>query len=519
MSLTKLWKFLMIIPIIFVQFSSNSYSQSTEELQREFTSLRFGMFIHFGIRTFTGAKWATPSEDPSKFNPKNLDCNQWAEAAAAAKMKFAILTTKHHDGFCLWNSKYTKNSVAGCPWKKGNSDVVREFVDAFRAHGLYPCLYYSIWDNTAGIGNVPINAKDMKVIEGQLTELLTNYGKIKLLFIDGWSWKMGHVAVPYEKIRALIKNLQPGCLLVDNTHFQCLYENDMVHLENGTPFPSNNTLPVLQSMLIYKNGGNGWFWNPKIGKEKLLSVSEIVDTLHYLGRRWGTLILNCPPNTGGKLDSNIVERLQDVGKTWSPDTNLPPLPKQAKFINYPVMPYSAWATSGKAANAIDGINDRYFYSVWQSNTSLPQSITIDLGKIYNNICILNYVPQYKTVATPVRDGSIESYKIYASIDNKNYNKITQGTWNGNTLMKVATFKPTPARYIKIEALTAVDGYAAATEFEIGRENLNSGLENSQGKITPDLFKLEQNCRIPPDQTMFICNIVKRKNFKPVTICY
>ena len=89
-----------------------SYRQDTAQLQREFAELRFGGFFHFGIMTFTGVPWATPNQDVSKFNPSGLDCSQWAEAAAAAGMKYGILTTKHHDGFCLWNSAFTDNDVA-----------------------------------------------------------------------------------------------------------------------------------------------------------------------------------------------------------------------------------------------------------------------------------------------------------------------------------------------------------------------------------------------------------------------
>jgi alpha-L-fucosidase len=485
-------KFFQFILILFF-LDIHLYAQSTEALQRDFTELRFGMFIHFGIRTFTGDAWATPHEDTSKFNPTDLDCNQWAEAAAAAKMKFGILTTKHHDGFCLWDSKYTENDVASTPWKDGKGDVVREYVDAFRAHGLYPCLYYSIWDNTDGIGNSPITANDMEIIEGQITELLSNYGDIKMLFIDGWSWKMGHVSVPYDVIRALVKKLQPDCLLVDNTHLQCLYEIDMVHYEAGATCPADNTLPALQSELIYKNSGNSWFWDSRIPTASLMSVDEIVkNNLNYLEPKWCTFILNCPPNQEGKLDSNIVNRLTEVGQTWSPDTTRLPLPEQAPFIEYPVIPISASATSGNASYAIDGINDRYYYSVWQTSTSLPQSITIDLGKTYNDITTLNYVPKYKTVATPVTDGSIKSYKIYTSTDDINFEEILSGEWNGDTKMKVVAFAPSVCRYIKLEVSSAIDDYAAATEFEIGRENSATDIKNYQGNILPDIFKLEQN---------------------------
>ncbi len=109
-----------------------AHRSDTAHLQREFAELRFGGFFHFGIMTFSGAAWATPNQDVSKFNPVDLDCSQWAHAATAAGMKYGILTTKHHDGFCLWNSAFTDYDVASSPWKNGQGDVVREYVDAFR---------------------------------------------------------------------------------------------------------------------------------------------------------------------------------------------------------------------------------------------------------------------------------------------------------------------------------------------------------------------------------------------------
>lgn len=468
-------------------------AQTTEGLQREFSELRFGGFFHFSIMTFTGAAWATPNQDVSKFNPANLDCGQWADAAVAAKMKFGILMTKHHDGFCLWNSDYTDNDVASSPWKNGQGDVVREFVEAFRARGLDPCLYYSVWDNTKGVGNGSITAQDMEFIKGQITELLTNYGDIKMLFIDGWSWKMGHKTVPYNEIRALVKDLQPGCLLVDNTHLQCLYDNDMIHFEAGGVCPASNTLPALQSALINKNSGDDWFWDPRVPNATLMSVNEIVNTnLNYLEPRWCTFVLNCPPNSDGKLDSNIVKRLKEVGQAWNPDTNRHPLPSQQPFIELPVLPVSASATSGNASDAIDGVNDRFYYSVWQSSTPLPQSITIDLGEEYADITAINYVPKYKTVTTPVTQGSIKTFKIYVSLDNTNFTEIAGGEWNGDTSMKTVTFAPTAARYIRIEALSAVDGYAAATEFEIGRGVAATGVKVHRGQMSPGSSILDQN---------------------------
>jgi alpha-L-fucosidase len=244
----------------------------------------------------------------------------------------------------------------------------------------------------------------------------------------------------------------------------------MVHYEAGGACPEDNTLPALQSELLNKDSGDDWFWDTRVPEAKLVSTKEIIDTLKYLEPKWCTFILNCPPNRDGRLDSNIVERLEEVGNAWVPDTRGLPLPKQAEFIEKPILPDSVWATSGIAKNAIDGINDRYYYSVWQSDSSLPQSITIDMGRIYKGISILNYVPKYRVKATPVNEGSIESYIIYASTDNKIFVKIASGKWDGNTNMKVVTFPHVTARYIKLTALSAVNGYAAATEFEIGTKD-------------------------------------------------
>jgi alpha-L-fucosidase len=448
---------------------SLTHHQTTEDLQRAFVEMRFGAFIHFGIRTFTGGQWGKANQDVTKFNPANLDCNQWAAAFTAAKMHYAILTTKHHDGFCLWDSKYTENDVASSPWKNGQGDMVREFVDAFRAHGLEPMLYYSVWDNTKGIGNSTITADDLEFIKGQITELLTNYGPIKMLFIDGWSWKMGHKSVPYDQIRKLVKELQPGCLLVDNTHLRCLYDNDLVHYESGSAYPSNNTLPAIFSLLINNNSGNGWFWDNRVPTAELLSVNQIVnDNLKILELQWCSFILNCPPNPDGRIDDNIVARLAEVGQTWSPDPTRPPLPAQAPQIECPITPASAQATSGDAAYAIDGLNDRYYYSVWQTTTPLPQFITIDLGQEYDDVSILYYVPKYQPYINPLTEGSIKKYKVSLSTDNRNFSEVAGGEWNGDITMKVVTFPPSRARYLQLEAVTAVDDFAAATEIAIGR---------------------------------------------------
>ena len=101
------------------------------------------LFFHFGVNTFTDREWGDGKEDPGIFNPARLDARQWAKAARAGGARAAILTAKHHDGFCLWPTRTTTHSVAKSPWRNGQGDVVREFVDACRAEQLRPGLYLS----------------------------------------------------------------------------------------------------------------------------------------------------------------------------------------------------------------------------------------------------------------------------------------------------------------------------------------------------------------------------------------
>lgn len=132
------------------------------------------MFFHFGMNTFTDSEWGSGHESPTLFKPSSLDASQWVKVAAEAGSSLVILTVKHHDGFCLWPSMYTDHSVKSSPWKNGEGDVVREFVEAAQARGLDVGLYLSPWDRHERTYGLELEYNEYYI--GQLQELLDGYG-------------------------------------------------------------------------------------------------------------------------------------------------------------------------------------------------------------------------------------------------------------------------------------------------------------------------------------------------------
>jgi alpha-L-fucosidase len=306
--------------------------------QVAYQQMEFVGFIHFSINTFTGKEWGYGDEPPLLFNPAQLDARQWARVARDAGMKELILTAKHHDGFCLWPSQYTDHCIRNSPYKDGNGDVVREFVDACREYGLKAGLYLSPWDR-----NHPDYGKPEYIdyYRKQLIELLTQYGEINEIWFDGANGGSGWYGGANEirKIDAatyydwdstfrLVKKLQPDILIFSDAGPEIRWiGNEYGHA--GDPFWSTierDKLIIGRSDQDYLNSGDpegsdwiigqcdvsirpGWFYHEE--EDSLVKTPEQLLDIYFksVGRN-AVLLLNIPPDRRGLIHEQDIASLK-----------------------------------------------------------------------------------------------------------------------------------------------------------------------------------------------------------------
>jgi alpha-L-fucosidase len=351
------------------------------ELQQEFLDLRFGMFLHFNMATYQDREWGDPRGAVEAFDPTNLDTDQWAAAARSAGMRYACLTAKHHDGFCIWPTATTKD--------RAEIDVVRAYADSFRRAGLKIGLYYSILDLRADIRHHNVTPEKIELIKDQLIELLTSYGKIDLLIFDGWDapWsRITYDEVPFHEIYRLVKELQPECLISELNASQypdsALYYTDIKAFEQnaGQMLPNDSHLPAQSCVTLT----DGWFWKEADKDADLKPVKQIVgEWLIPQNERHCNLILNAPPNREGRLAPNVIHRLEEIGRMWKHGG---PAPK----VNPPVVITTPNLATGRpiaASSSADTIgpdmaNDGNFRSAWSPDEGETSGwLEVDLGRL------------------------------------------------------------------------------------------------------------------------------------------
>jgi alpha-L-fucosidase len=344
--------------------------------QQAFLDLRFGMFIHLNMATFQDREWGDPAQPATLFNPSDLDTDQWARSARSANMTFGCLTTKHHDGFCLWPTRTGSLNVMQSSY---SHDVVRRYVDSFRKAGLKVCLYYSILDLRADIRPHHVTPDRIALIKAQLTELLTQYGPITALVLDGWaaSWtRISYAELPFREVYDTVKRLQPDCLVTDHNADKypapALYYTDIKQYEQraGQKIPPNSSVPSQSGTTLQRD----WFWKTSFPSAELIPARSVVeDWLVPFNANHCNFLLNVAPNRAGRFDDNAVARLQEIGQLWR---NPGPAPKVASslVITTPSLARDmpAWASSSADTSGPDLALDEVANTHWAAD---PAAVT------------------------------------------------------------------------------------------------------------------------------------------------
>lgn len=289
--------------------------------QLESADMEYYLFAHFGPNTFTEKEWGLGNEKPEVFNPTNLDCEQWVKTAIKAGAKGIIITAKHHDGFCLWPSKYSDHTIAHSPWKNGKGDVLKELSDACKKHGLKFGVYLSPWDrNNPAYGTPEYN----QIYNNMIKELFQNYGPIWEFWFDGangdeadgtkyqkYDWDLFHKTIRENSPNALMfSDIGPDLRWIGNEKAEIGKTNwNLLNLKGFLPgkyAPKTDTLNMGNKWgekYVYAEADvsirDGWFYheNDKTVKspEKLFQIY-----LKSVGRN-GNLLLNIPPNRYGRF--------------------------------------------------------------------------------------------------------------------------------------------------------------------------------------------------------------------------
>jgi len=268
-------------------------------------------FFHFGINTFTGSEWGNGKENPTIFNPTALDTDQWIKTIADAGFTGAILTAKHHDGFCLWPSEYTDFSVKS---SGSQTNVVKAFAESCKNYGVKFGFYLSPWDQNAPSYGKSEAYNDYYV--SQLTELLTNYGEVFEVWFDGAIGKEyeGIQTYDWDRWVAVVRELQPNACTAIGPPIP-----DVAWVGNEQGRAKGNVFSVRKrhgQWVWAKNECDvsirpGWFYH---AKEKPKSIDQLMNIYYNSVGKNCTLLLNIPPNQEGLVDQKDVKRLAEMGR-------------------------------------------------------------------------------------------------------------------------------------------------------------------------------------------------------------
>lgn len=442
--------------------------------QKAWQQLELTAFIHFGVNTFSNREWGTGREDPRIFNPTRLDTRQWTNVLAEAGFKQVILTVKHHDGFCLWPSRYTDFSVKGSPWRDGQGDVLREMVQAAGENELKVGVYLSPADlhemeaPNGRYGNnstmVPViiptpipgdNRQPEKTFTflaneynqyylNQLYELLTEYGPIHEVWFDGANPNPGiHETYNYEDWFSLVRLLMPQAVMFNGPDVRWVGNEAGIGRESEwsvLPFqgeaasgirmldPLRDDLGSRERLLNPESDKSwtylswqpaemdvsirpGWFYHPE-EDGRVKPLEHLLEIYYASVGRNGVLLLNIPPDQRGLFADTDVKRLKEFGDAL-----------RTIFARDLALNAKASATSNAPAHPADCATDGNIETFWMPAEDDPQPV---LTLTFDEKITFDHIVLQENISSGQR---VEVFQVDAWI-NKTWQKIAEGTTIG-----------------------------------------------------------------------------------------
>ncbi|MCL4181370.1 MAG: alpha-L-fucosidase [Verrucomicrobia bacterium] len=301
--------------------------------QREIEAL-----VHFGMNTYIGREWGVGREDPRQFNPSSVDAAQWVAAAKSFGAQALILVCKHHDGFCMWPSAFTDHSVKNSPWRNGRGDLVKEVSDACRAGGIGFGVYLSPADlHEPSYGHNSAEYNDFYC--SQLDELLTNYGEVCQVFLDGAEPSRYQQNYDWQRYYRLIRELQPKAVIsirgpdvrwVGNEsgvarksewsvvplprvkaehNWSNMMGEDLGSRSRLSNAPDIHWYPAVADVSLRRN----WFWRPDT-EDSIKSLPDLLRIYEQSVGRNAGLQLNLSPDQDGRIPEPDIQRLKEFGE-------------------------------------------------------------------------------------------------------------------------------------------------------------------------------------------------------------
>ena len=326
---------ILFIPIlVFAQATGGGELSPTlktnQKVLQEWQNMKFGMFIHWGPVTLRGTEigWSRGTEVPineydnlyKEFNPVLFNAKEWVSAIKNAGMKYLVIITKHHDGFCMWPSEYTDYDIASTPYKK---DLLKELADECKRQGILFGTYYSIadWhhpDYTTRHGGDPrpVSKSDMAryfiYVKNQVKELIQNYDT-NILWFDGWwedSWTHKYGMELYKYIRDLKNDILINNRVDKGRNEEGMTESGKYAGDYGTPEQKIGAFYPNQPWESCITICTHWSWAPN---DKMKSLRECIQTLAQTAGGGGNLLLNVAPMFDGRIEQRQIKRLAEIG--------------------------------------------------------------------------------------------------------------------------------------------------------------------------------------------------------------